>query len=335
MKIIILCLVTILTTINLTAQDYTFNLVDSIRIEYDSNIFFYDSVNEDYFFSYSYSDNSIIKYNLENKTLHSELVRKGRGPGETLIINDISLGSNGTLHILDMNQAKILLKDDKFNTLSEFIIKAPLQMIGVIPIENDIYVHIPSEKLTGSIFNKVDLSTEPAKLIPLAAKDDIPDKLTRNNMGNLFENMGRYTVMNKSIYFMSKYSPSIKVYDITNNSVKEYEFDSDVQEMEQEAYITEDGSRISLPPQKADIVGENIFVHPNDENIVFINAYGRTEVRSYYRDVFYVFDISKNEIIGEIYLDIEVDNISVYGNRLYVGKKVKNDEPYTVYIYEL
>lgn len=332
MKIIILCLAILFTIIDLNAQNNKLNLVDSLMIEYDSSSFAFNCVNSEYL--YTSTGNSIIRYDLKNKEIHNEVIKKGRGPGETLIITDLSLDNSGTLYILDMNQAKIVLKDADFNTKQDIFVKAPLQMIGALPVNNDLYIHLPSWKITGSIFNKVDYSYKPAKLIPIAANETIPDKLTKNNLENLFINMGYYSVKNSNIYFLSKYSPNVKVYDTVTNSMKEYEFDSDVQEMEQQTYISDDGTRYSLPPSKADVLGRNIIVHPNDDNIVFINAYGRTANRSYFGDVLYVFDLRKGEIIDEVDIDIEIDNLSTYGNRLYVGKKIGNKEPYMIYVYE-
>ncbi|MFA5668474.1 MAG: 6-bladed beta-propeller [Balneolaceae bacterium] len=316
-KYLVLCLVIGLSLVaNMQAQKIPEKLV---RFEDPELLTPLDSL--DTYGSIYATDDRLIWYNLTFKRVHvykldtsiqhQIQLHEGRGPGELLSTIDL-LVADDSVYLLDMNlmkMVKINIETEEANDIR--LDSGPngrFRNIG----KNFYFWNIISPDVVLTHTNFEENKSLPINHTGINILKDIP---------SIFDRAGYLRVNGTKLYFITKYTPNIYVFDAGRKRFERKLSYDEVKVVQDRTIKMDDGSTMSLPPAKVEVLLSDFATIPQKPNSLFILARGKTKTRRYETDKLYEFDVNTAKMAKIHELGFKANHVAANGNHLFVYSK--------------
>mgnify|MGYP001371613430 CR=1 FL=1 len=256
--------------------------------------------NDRYIVWFEHYTHSFYISDLTSNNLKQIIIKKGRGPGESVLIKSAIIFKDDLL-VYDIGLMKIM----RFNLKSgSFINEFPTNLMLQSIISDGVELYGSGLSPNGFFF-KYDFDSK--KFIPFP-NSNLPF-LDRFNMAdpsfNPFKIQGSYSLCDECIVFSSSFDPIFYIYSIKNQSLSQYKFES-IPEVDYESGRI--GNTLS-PPSPLKMYIEKI-VRINNQSIGVL-ARGKSDERDYSSNNVHIFNIINKSYVGNIQFPHEINDISV------------------------
>jgi len=334
----LILIIPLFITTSLLAQDSFIEPIDTLNISIDSDgIYAKLDANSEYLVYYNLITNSVQTYSLSNFKQNSIKLIPGRGPNEYITISDLIIDENNLIYLVDVNGYKIIKIDTKGIYQDDIIQRNKSGIMSILKNDTSKFVSVRSDLLLGSYYHKINLANE--NTIQLIALNPIKYDLKKINHKNFFNFIGHADVNDYHLVHAHTYSSKFTIYPLdTLRSLKVLDYD-EYEEIKDNRYINKESTRaLSLPPAQVDVLLEHMFIHPNNNTKVYINAIGNTNNKSYSPDDVYEYDLIEQAFTGAYNLGYTPASICRYKDLLYILPKFDGSYTYTdtaIFVYKI
>jgi dipeptidyl aminopeptidase/acylaminoacyl peptidase len=264
--------------------------------------------------------NVLFIYNLETNKLKKIKLVKGRGPHEVNTISSISLIKD-TIYLVDHTNIKFIRITTSGKYLEDLVPSTGLRPISIVSNKSNKIIMDPYNQ------NALFYSWEMENYVPVKLKE----KIVIEEFDTIFKKQGYVALKNDYLVHLTKYYPNLYVYDLGKRVlIKKIVFD----ESEVDGGGTRarsDGAKMMFPPEKVDILSEDVANIPGVPGRIFLLAKGASDNRDYDLDKLFEYDFEKEEFVATHDLGVKATEITVNDNYLFVYSKEENE----IYQYEI
>lgn len=334
MKIIFIFLL-ILIKVPLLAQNTIIEPIDTLDVQLSINdVYSKSDVNDKYYVFFNLSKKTLNIYSLENRSTKSVTLIKGRGPSEYLSISDLIIDNDNDIYLVDSNGFKFLKYDIEGQFLYSISHNITSFVESILENEKGKYIQTMTDLILGSLYHEIYLNNEEIQLKSISKKEFDPNKV---NSKNYYAVEGISDINKNQIVHLHKYQSKVSVYPLSNDSeLYSFYYDDSIPIIENRLINKESKESILLPPTEVMILSNELFIHPKDTNLIYINALGETQNKSYYLDEIYQYDLSKRAFTGTFELGFIPESVARNRELVYILPDLqKSDIINCIFVYKI
>ena len=321
--------------LNLKAQEISINslhLDDKTKLEstelVDGYVYTGFDANENYLFWLEMYTQTISIYDLKQHRLQQIVLKNGRGPHEAQRIISLAV-VDSTIFISDYYNLKLIRVNIEGTFSKDVVLPKNAKPFRIRSSDKSIYMLDKFNKVAPVV--KYELN-ERQNVYELSVDKDINKDFVTG-----FQVEGEISAGHNTLVHITKYYPRLYVYDLANKSLlKKIRFDnSEVIEGYRRPHSS--GGRVMLPPEKVDILNEDIALVPGTEEKVLILSEGQSNNRAYGLDKLWEYDFTNEKFIKSHDMEVKLKAITandkyLFGyseedNAIYRYKIVRSSHP--------
>ncbi|MCW9708202.1 6-bladed beta-propeller [Fodinibius salsisoli] len=287
--------------------------VPNVALEQDYAYYFFDT-SQDFLVWYEGYTGTVFIYDIANKDMKEVHLKEGRGPNEYQQISGLSI-SGKFIHLVDNINVKLIRLTASGNFLED--LRTPSSLLPLRIVSNEKYRILMNGLNKKAVFY---LQDDEETYTPLTMGTT---KVTEEFPGP-FHKEGWMTIQGINLIHFIKYYPRIYVYNLSSKKmVKKITFDeSEIKE--REAMTNEEGARIMYPPEKVDILNEDVAYIPGSPNRILLLAKGKSENRDYELDQLLEYDFKEEQFVATHDLGVKAEDITANDEYLFVYSEEEN-----------
>lgn len=281
--------------------------------------------NDEYLVIRNHTNSELIIYSIDTgKTTTIELV-KGRGPNEYLSIFELIIDENNIIYLSDIRAFKFLKIDVQGKFYEDINYNIRTMLNSLIKLDEKLYIST-SRPYLSSHYHELKLAADSTKIIPLYPT--ITDK-GKSFVPNTFYFTGVGDANKYHLIHINRYHPTINVYPLGGNGNQATIPYDDSEKFESNIKLSPTQTELTmLPPEKVNVLLNNMFIHPKNDRKIYINADGETKNKIYDIKSIYEFDLIDKKFTNEMKLGFEPFNILRHNEFVYF--MVRNSKKGTI-----
>jgi len=329
-----------LITASISAQNRFIVPVDTFNIPINKTNYIFDlDANNDFLVFRDYTTRKLHTYSLKSNNLNVIEENTGLGGNKFRDIFDVKIDENNIIYLLNGNERKIITVDIDGKYSKDIYHTYKIFLLRLLNHNNEIYVSTDTETQLGSYYHQItSIENDIVSFNPLFP-------VINNDIEVIYEAFSFLQgVSDINDYHIVHGRRHHSIFDIfpldttKNKSVLSYD---DYQEFE---FMSEDGKTKTIyPPSQVYVELNEMFVHPNNDAKVYINAEGSTSNMSYYKNLLYEYDLKQKVFTNSYNLDYTPATIARHDDMIYIISKfekniIRDDEvmDYTnIYVYKI